>query len=102
MVRPLFKFRRDLILEVLTSACITHTGKKSLAFFYKVLGLNELIFIFDLSFLSASKDDLSLINYTTTKFEAKKGISRIPKDSPIVSLISSLFFIITKILFINS
>ena len=60
-----FNSRREVILEVLTKAYIDKTHKKYLAFYYK--------------------DELNLINITTTKFDVKKSICRRPKDTPTVT-----------------
>jgi len=55
--------RRDVILEMVTRAYINMTGnKKGLAFYYK--------------------EEINLTNWTTTKADKKKAISKIPKDVP--------------------
>lgn len=51
-------------MQILIKANCEITGKKNIPFYYK--------------------DTVKLINYTTTKTEAKKNISRIPLENPIV------------------
>jgi serum/glucocorticoid-regulated kinase 2 len=57
--------KRDQLLEIITKAWLVITGKKiGLPYFYK--------------------DDLNLTNWTTTKADKKKNISRVPTDKPIL------------------